>query len=119
MTAYSYNSEAPVGKTLETPLRILTIVPRSKNPGQVFSDDFADTLTATHNLTPAEGASDGNVYPIVIDPTKVTGLSYVVSFDTLNGGVVWNLDRSDGVRVLSNQTNQNADAESPITDGIQ
>jgi hypothetical protein len=119
VTAYSYNPEAPVGKTLETPLRILTIVPRSKNPGQVFSDDFADTLTATHNLTPAEGASDGNVYPIVIDPTKVTGLSYVVSFDTLNGGVVWNLDRSDGVRVLSNQTNQNADAESPITDGIQ
>ena len=32
---------------------------------------------------------------------------------------MWNVDREDGVRVLSNQTNQNADTESPIADGIQ
>lgn len=116
VTAYSYNPNVPVGKTLENPLKILTVIPQSTLPGEVFGGAYLDTLKVTR----LSGASDGNVYPIVIDPTKLTGLDYTVSFDTITGGtVVWNVDRSDNVRVLSNQTNQNADIESPIVDGIQ
>ncbi|MCK7526137.1 MAG: hypothetical protein MZV64_55285 [Ignavibacteriales bacterium] len=37
----------------------------------------------------------------------------------LGEAVVWHVDRSDGERVLANQTNQNDDNESPIADGIQ
>ena len=60
------------------------------------------------------------MFPIIIDPSALTGMQYTVTFDTIPGGtIVWNVDRSDGVRVLANQTNQNADEESPIADGIQ
>ncbi|MCB9210406.1 MAG: T9SS type A sorting domain-containing protein [Ignavibacteriales bacterium] len=119
VTAYSQNPDAKPNN-LETPLTILTIIPTSKNPGEVFGAEFADTLEVTHNLTPAEGASDGMLYPVVVDPTKLTGLQYKVSFEELdNGNVVWHVDRSDGVRVLANQTNQLANDESPTADGIQ
>ncbi len=56
---------------------------------------------------------------MVVDPTKLTGLTYTVKFEEVGGNVVWHLDRSDGVRLLSNQTNQNADDLSPIVDGMQ
>jgi hypothetical protein len=116
VTSYSYNPNAPVGKTLETPIRTYKIVPQSPLPGQVTGGSYLDTLAVTRT----SGGSDGNVYPVVIDPSKLTGLNYTVSFDTIPGGaIVWNVDRSDNVRVLSNQTNQNADIESPIADGIQ
>ena len=119
VTAYSYNSEAPVGKSLETPLRILTIVPKSKNPGEEYDGEFADTLAVERT----GGNSDGGVFPIVIEPTKMLDATYTVSFDTILGGtVVWNLDRTSGgttTRVLENQENQDANAQSPIVDGIQ
>jgi hypothetical protein len=116
VTAYSYNPNALVDKALENPIKILTVVPQSKNPGEVFGGEFSDTLAVQRTA----GNSDGNVYPIVIDPSKLTGLTYTVSFDTVLGGdVVWNLDRSDGVRLLANQSNQDANVQSPIIDGIQ
>lgn len=116
VTAYSYNPDVPVGKSLENPIKIITVIPQEINPGQIFQGNFSDTLFVSR----VDGASDGNVFPIIIDPSKLTGLNYTVSFDTVpGGGVVWHLDRSDDVRVLSNQTNQNADVESPIADGIQ
>ena len=121
VTAYSYNPD-PQAKpnNLENPLSVITVTPHSKDPGMVYEAVFADTLEANHNLTPAEGASDGNVYPVVVDQTQLTGLTYTVSFETLGDTLdVWHLDRSDGVRVLENQTNQNADVESPIVDGLQ
>jgi len=132
VTSYSYNPEDVVPNNLENPLQVFTVVPHSKDPGDIFAASYADTLAVTRNLTPAEGASDGFTYPIIVDPTKLTGLDYTVSFDKLTvttvddtGAVheeiidVWHLDRSDGVRMLENQTNQNSDAESPIIDGIQ
>jgi hypothetical protein len=117
VTAYNYNPDLEaIPNNLENPITILTAVPRSKSPGVVNTYDYADTI----DVTRTGGASDGGVFPLVIDPPALTGLGYTVTFDTLPGGVdVWNVDRSDGVRVLENQTNQNADAESPIVDGIQ
>ena len=132
VTSYSYNPADVVPNNLENPLQVITVVPHSKNPGDIFEAGYADTVDVTRNLTPAEGASDGFVYPVVVDPTKLTGLNYTITFDKMTvvtvddtGAVseeivdVWHLDRSDGVRVLENQTNQNADAESPIIDGLQ
>ncbi len=115
VTAYGYNTDSKPNN-LETPLSILTVIPTSSNPGEIFGAEYADTLEVEH----IEGASDGNVFPVVIDPTMLTGLSYTITFDTLAGGIdVWHADRSDGVRVLENMTNQNADDESPTADGLQ
>lgn len=132
VTSYSYNPADVVPSNLENPLQVMTVIPHSKDPGDVFTANYADTLNISRNLTAAEGASDGNVFPVVVDPNILTGLDYTVVFDkiteitidvdgTSHSEVidVWHLDRSDGVRVLENQTNQNADAESPIVDGLQ
>jgi hypothetical protein len=120
VTSYSYNPDpAAIPNNLENPLQVITVIPQSKNPGAVFGGGIFDTLAVTHSPIPADGGSDGNVYPIVVDPALLTGLDYKVSFEDVNGEVVWHLDRSDGVRLLENQTNQNADAESPIVDGLQ
>lgn len=120
VTAYAYNPDATI-TNLENPLQVFTIIPTSKVPGMDYGAANADTVAGVvHSPIPAEGGSDGVLYPIVIDPTLLTGLKYTVTFDTIAGGtVVWNVDREDGVRVLANQTNQNANAESPIADGIQ
>ncbi|MCK5467406.1 MAG: T9SS type A sorting domain-containing protein, partial [Cyclobacteriaceae bacterium] len=91
-------------------------IPQDNAPGVTYGAEYQDTLDVAH----VEGQSDGDVFPLVIDPSALTGLVYTITFDTIPGGeVVWNADRSDGVRVLENQTNQSADAESPIADGIQ
>lgn len=132
VTSYAYNPEATI-TNLENPLQIFTIIPTSKVPGMDYGSAYADTIPGVvHTPIPAEGGSDGNLFPFVIDPTLLTGLKYSVSFDTTTiitagdttvGATVWNLDRTnaDGTvtRLLTNQTNQNADAESPIVDGIQ
>ncbi|NWF89996.1 MAG: T9SS type A sorting domain-containing protein [Ignavibacteriaceae bacterium] len=116
VTSYSYNSDPQaVPNNLENPLTVITVVPSSLNPGVTLGAQFQDTLAAVR----VGGSSDGFVYPMVVDPTKLTGLTYTVKFEDVGGNIVWHLDRSDGVRVLSNQTNQAADDLSPIVDGIQ
>lgn len=116
VTSYSYNSDpVAVPNNLENPLTVLTVVPASLNPGVALGAQFQDTLTSVR----VSGVSDGNVYPMVVDPTKLTGLTYTVKFEEVGGNVVWHLDRSDGVRVLANQSNQAANDLSPIVDGIQ
>lgn len=117
VTAFGYNNDPGLPTfILESKPAIVNVTPQMTEPGTRLETSYGDTL----DVSRVSGASDGNVVPIVIDPTKLTGLTYTVSFDTISGGtVVWNVDRSDGVRVLSNQTNQKADNESPIVDGIQ
>jgi hypothetical protein len=102
---------------LESAPAILNVTPQTTDPGVRLTSSIGDTITTVSRVS---GGSDGWVYPIVVDPTRLTGLNYTVSFDTLPGAVVvWNVDRSDGQRVLTNQTDQLADDQSPIADGIQ
>ncbi|MGB5846929.1 MAG: hypothetical protein WBH40_00485, partial [Ignavibacteriaceae bacterium] len=117
VTSYNYNpSPTAIPNNLENPIQVLTVIPQDKAPGVTYGAEYADTL----DVARTGGQSDGGLFPLVIDPAALTGLGYTVTFDTIPGGdIVWNVDRSDGVRVLENQTNQNADAESPIMDGIQ
>ncbi len=122
VTSYNYNPDPnAVPNNLENPLKILTVIPQTKNPGEVFGAEYSDTIAVNKLRNDANiPFSDGNVFPVVVDPRQLTGLDYTVTFenigDTLN---VWHVDRSDGVRVLENETNQLADFESPIVDGLQ
>jgi hypothetical protein len=122
VTAYDYNPDpTAVPNNLENPLKILTVIPHTKNPGEVFGAEYADTIAVSKERTdPNIPFSDGYVYPVVVDPRLLTGMDYKVTFENLGDTLdIWNVDRSDGVRVLENQTNQIANFESPIADGIQ
>jgi hypothetical protein len=122
VTSYDYNPDpAAVPNNLENPLNILTLIPHAKDPGEVFGAEYSDTLAINkQRINPDIPFSDGTVFPVVVDPRKLTGMDYKVTFENIGDTLkVWHADRSDGVRVLENQTNQVADLESPIADGIQ
>jgi hypothetical protein len=112
VSSYSFNSTG-VPTHLESAPDLLTVVPQSSPTGVRYQQKFGDTLTVTH----AAGKSDGWVYPIVVNPTKLTGNTYEVHFDTAGA---WKLlDKTTGATLLANQTDQNADDVSPIVDGMQ
>ena len=77
-----------------------------------------DTVKAVAHTNSAGAFSDGNVFPVVLQPTAVTGHDYRVGFKP---GSLWYLyDVTSGDTLLNNQTNQAADAKnSPIMHGIQ
>ena len=81
VSAYSYNPHAPFGSNnLENSPPVITVVPHSPNPGTTYHNVNGDTLAVTH----AAGTSDGIVLPFVVDPTKLTGHQYKVTFDTVS-----------------------------------
>ncbi len=122
VTAYNYNP-APgiVPATKESFPSIITIVPHAPDPGTRYAGHFGDTIApVVHTTVPTLTPSDGVVAPIIIDPSKLTGHQYSVSFDTAAGSVSWNLtDMTTGTVKLARQTNQSGDQHYPFVDGIQ
>lgn len=115
VTAYSYNPDVPLDKSLETPLVVYTAIPQGSKPGVRYNNDYGDTLHVTHT-----GPSDGAVNPIVIDPRLLSGHTYKVTFAENEGEIVWSLrDETAGNNILVNQTNQSGDNEYSFTQGMQ
>ncbi len=114
VTAYSFNADPnAVPNNLENPVRIMTIIPHSPNPGVRYGSAPGDTIIATH----ASGKSDGEVIGIVVDPTSLTGDSYKVTFDS--AGTAWSLtDVTKNQVLLANQTNLTGDDNYMTVDGI-
>ncbi|MBI4535097.1 MAG: T9SS type A sorting domain-containing protein [Ignavibacteriae bacterium] len=79
VTTYGYNPD-PTALThaLETSLQIVTGIPQSPNPGFRYSASYNDTIV--RNNTNPGIKSDGGAVPVVIDPTRMTGQAYKVSF---------------------------------------
>ena len=115
VSAYGYNPSPTVSyHALESPLNIIALTPHSPNPGTTFPVE-GTIINATHT----NGTSGGLVKAVVVDPTKVTGANYQVTFkDNGSSGVDWTLLRSAQV-VLDNQTNQSGDKNYLIVDGLQ
>lgn len=123
VTAYSFNADPnAVPNNLETPLQIITVVPQSPNPGVRYQGRAGDTISVAHTVLPGGNKSDGTATPIIIDPTRLTGQIYEVTFsvDTTTGETEWALtNKSTNVVMLSNQTNQTGNTDYLITDGFQ
>ncbi|MCI0556736.1 MAG: hypothetical protein L0287_37835, partial [Anaerolineae bacterium] len=116
-----------VPKILESPLTTIEVQPQPPPGGLKTKTAFNQminpdrTFNATHTSTGA--LSDGQLEVVVIDPSKLTGKDYQVTFETdpATGNNVWNLDRIDPTgpsRLLSKQTNQAGDFGYTVTDGI-
>jgi hypothetical protein len=121
VTAYNYNPSGISPTSLESSPIILTVVPHSPNPGTRYAGKNGDTVkTVTHTTAPGATSCDGSVVPLVVDPTKLTGHLYSVTFDTVVGVVSWKLtDQTTGKILLANQTNQSGDDNYLFADGIQ
>ncbi|MGE5314963.1 MAG: hypothetical protein ACM3Q4_09745 [Acidobacteriota bacterium] len=116
VTAYNYNPDPKaVPTTIESAPKILTVIPQSAPTGTRFGAAAADTLKVTH----AAGAGDGVVTPIVLDPKRLTGNGYKVTYDTLGGETVWSLtNTTTGQVLLRNQKNQTGDEDYAGVDGF-
>ncbi|KAF0216878.1 MAG: hypothetical protein FD178_908 [Ignavibacteria bacterium] len=101
-------------KAITTTLDVLTAIPQTPDPGVKLTSKAGDKINATHS----KGSSDGLAFAIVVDPSKVTGKTYKVSFKTdSHGDTYWQLH--DGTKVvLDNQYNQADNGDYYIVDGL-
>jgi hypothetical protein len=118
VTAYGYNpSDQALTHALESTPRIITAIPQTPIPGIRYSSSYGDTISYVKT-----GASDGSIVVTVIDPTKVTGHEYDITFapDTVNEGYWWTVtDVTLNQVVLLNQKNQTGDEAYVNVDGLK
>lgn len=88
VTAFGFNpSDQALTHVLESTPRILVAVPQTPNPGSRIYTHYGEALTVT-NTNPGK-KSDGVVTSTIIDPTRVTGKGYTVSFQSIDGVTHW------------------------------
>ena len=120
VTAYSFNPDPnSVPNNLENTPSIITLVPHSANPGVTFNTRAGDTIAVTHTSSiTGVGISEGTATPIVVDPGRVSGDAYQVTFDST--GQMWTYrNTTKNVVLLADQSNQSGDDDYLIIDGIQ
>ncbi len=117
VTAYSVNLDpnAPFSALESAPV-ILTVTPHSPNPGITYGAITGDTLKTVDHIA---GTSDGVIYPVVVDPTALTGHTYKITFSNSPTGLVWNLSDSTANKTLVTDNSDFAgDNLYPIVDGV-
>jgi hypothetical protein len=117
VTALGYNNDPGLPyNILESAPVVVNLTPHSPNPGTRYAYSPGDTIMTNHS----GGKSDGLVFGLVVDPSRLTGDSYKVSFDTANDETVWSLtDVTKNTVVVSKSTNQSGDDNYLIIDGMQ
>jgi len=121
VTSYGYSPDSLANPSaLENPVKVFSVTPHSPSPGTRYSSSSGDTVKGVVQSVSSGGAkSDGKVIPLVIDPTKLTGHTYVVSFEAASGGTTWKLtDNTRGQELLSKQANQSGDDNYSLVDGM-
>lgn len=122
VTAYSFNPN-PTAKpaALESPVKVLTIIPQMPNPGVRYAGAAGDTVKNVVQLVaPGGSVSEGQVIALITDPPKLTGHTYAVSFrlDAL-GNTIWDLrDSTTHQFILMGQTNQSGDGDYRTVGGL-
>lgn len=87
--------------------------------GKTLKAAAFDTIAVVHS----SGISDGQILPIVVDPVKITGDTYRVTFAPDPGdpnGTLWTLtNQTKSQTIFSNQTNQGDNDLHYVVDGMQ
>ncbi|MDP1677912.1 MAG: T9SS type A sorting domain-containing protein [Bacteroidota bacterium] len=116
ITAYNYNpSPNAVPNNFESAPVLIEVLPQSPAPGIRYGKRIDDMLSVTHS----SGVSEGDVTAMVVDPEKLTGHDYKVTFDTLAGKIYWKLiDLTLNTIVLDKQFNSSGDFDYYTVDGL-
>lgn len=126
VTAYSYNDDPnAVPNVLESAPQIYRVVPQTADPGFNYGAEVEGAIEVEH----AEGSSDGIVTVTVVDPSKLAGGSYEITFeedtDTSSatyGELLWTLKGSGGNVLLEGMPQyapEDIKTDAPIIDGMQ
>ncbi len=115
VSAYSFNPDPQaVPNVLETLSARISAIPHAPDPGVSYQGKSGVVLSVNHSA----GSSDGIVTPFVVDPSKVDGSEYTVTFGAQAGKTIWNLLKGSQ-SVLSNQTHFGTDKTFAIVNGVQ
>jgi hypothetical protein len=97
---------------VESAISIVTVKPQSPKPGIRYESKFGDLITAKH----ISGSSSVEMIAMIVDPTKVTGHDYEITFKRTSK---FNLtDITTNKPLLVNQTNLWGDNDYLVTDGF-
>ena len=112
ITSYSV-AQVPgfLPSSLESEIRVVTVIPQGRAPGQVFGSEFGTSIDVTHSA----GSGNATVLPTVVDPTAVVSATYTVSWADDR---TWSLDRG-GTVLLEGQSNISLDENYLVADGLQ
>ena len=101
--------------SIESPAATISVIPQQSKPGFRYESKFGDIISTKHN----SGSSLATVTAMIVDPTKVTGDEYEVTFTKINNQTVFSLRNvSKNNFLLINQTNLTGDNEYLITEGF-
>ena len=93
----------------------VTVIPRSNDPGVRYGADYGTILNYSHS----SGSSGGIIQPVVIDPLKLNGHTYKISFSISGSDTLWSLtDITTKLLKFDNQKNQSGDDDYLLADGI-
>jgi hypothetical protein len=117
VTAYTYNPDpTAVPSQLENTLNAIEVVPQSLKPGYTATSTLEQVVPVT--ITPGV-KSDAVANVTVVDPTRTTGNSYQISFDTAAGNYYWKLvNTTTGKTLVAKNTNLTGDYNYPTIDGL-
>jgi hypothetical protein len=125
VTAYSYNLSA-FPKTMESAPVIYAVTPESNKPGVQYNTSVGTDLGTTSNAIQAGSPlSDGALIANVVNPEKLTGDVYKVTFSTVGSTKTWSLvDTTTHVTKISNSSKYASAASTvpdstAVIDGIQ
>ncbi len=104
-----------VPNVLESLSARILATPHTPNPGTAYTTTAGAKLTATH----PQGGSDGNVTAVVIDPSKVKGYSYDISFTGTSGNTKWNLLNKTTNQTVLTGVSEGLGSAAPMVDGVQ
>lgn len=116
VTAYNYNPDkSHYPRSHEGALSMVTVIPRTNSPGDRLGAEYGTVLKYSHTA----GNGGGWVEPTVVDPLKLNGHEYKVSFYTSGADTLWRLtDLTTGTLKFEKQKNQSGDDDYLIADGI-
>lgn len=115
VTQYSYTDKAVSPRSQESGFKMIRIKPQAPPPGIRYTYNYGDSIPAAH----VTGSSDAEVNAFVVDPTKLNGHEYEVTFARNGNGVSFSLsDLTENKIVVSNQTNLHGDNDYDVTDGF-
>lgn len=116
VSSYVFNSNPDiVPNVLETLSSRIVATPHAPNPGVAFTTSAGTAVATAHS----QGTSDGKATVSVIDPAKVTGHSYEISFAGTVGNTKWTLvNKTTGATKLSG-ISEGLGSGAPLVDGLQ
>lgn len=116
VTAYTYNPSLLGLNNFESELKIIKTVPQSTPPGIRYEGKFGDKIEIIHE----SGESDGEVEAEVIDPSKLNGHSYNISFVQNELETIWHLtDVTEETETMTNDVKTIDEGEYVIIDGLK